>query len=325
MDAGETEKKKRNMVVGQSELGHRRDNMDIQSIFDSDGLLNFEHLDAIIEQSLLTNLKVNIEETPILFTENAIHNKDQRMKLTEYMFDKYKIPALFLVKDPVLCTFSCGRSSAVVLDVGHKASIATPVNDGYALLKCIIKHDIGGQHITEDLYKYTVDKKTNQIRPRFSFKKKFVNTDGQEMMQLIDLSSAPEIKNTHPNYYKWSQMEIVREMKEDFLSVSEEYLQQKPNENPRMANYELPDGSQLQLSSFERQVFTEKLFQNQSAQVFSNNVAQGATEEVDGFQGVHQMIVESISKSDIDIRRDLFQNIILSGGTTMCRGFQERV
>jgi actin-related protein len=37
------------------------------------------------------------------------------------------------------------------------------------------------------------------------------------------------------------------------------------------------------------------------------------------------MIVESISKSDIEIRRDLFQNVILSGGTTMMKGFQERV
>jgi len=37
------------------------------------------------------------------------------------------------------------------------------------------------------------------------------------------------------------------------------------------------------------------------------------------------MIVESISKSDIDIRRDLFQNIILSGGTTNMKGFAERV
>ena len=36
------------------------------------------------------------------------------------------------------------------------------------------------------------------------------------------------------------------------------------------------------------------------------------------------MILESISKSDIDIRRELFLNIILSGGTAMLKGFQER-
>jgi len=41
------------------------------------------------------------------------------MKLTEHMFEKYKIPALFLVKDPVLNAFSCGRSSALILDSGH--------------------------------------------------------------------------------------------------------------------------------------------------------------------------------------------------------------
>lgn len=74
------------------------------------------------------------------------------MKLTEYMFEKYKIPALFLVKDPVLTSFSCGKSSALILDSGHKSTIATPVNDGYALLKCVIKHDIGGEMITKDLF-----------------------------------------------------------------------------------------------------------------------------------------------------------------------------
>jgi actin-like protein 6A len=139
------------IVVGRSEIAHRRDNMEVNSIFDNDGLLKFEYLDAIIERSLKEQLRVNIMDTPILFTENAIHNKEQRMKLTEYMFEKYKIPALFLVKDPVLCAFSYGKSSALILDVGHKASIATPVNDGYALLKCIIKHDIGGEQLTNDL------------------------------------------------------------------------------------------------------------------------------------------------------------------------------
>ena len=37
------------------------------------------------------------------------------------------------------------------------------------------------------------------------------------------------------------------------------------------------------------------------------------------------MIVESIQKSDVDIRRELFSNIILTGGTTMIKGFNDRV
>jgi actin-like protein 6A len=168
---------------------------------------------------------VNVLETAVLFSENAIHNKEMRMKLTEHMFEKYKIPALFIVKDPVLSAFSCGRSTALILDSGHKQTIATPVNDGYALLKCIIKHDIGGKLLTSDLKSTLLTKKNVTIKPRYTFKKKFINVEGAEMVQLVDLNQSDAIKNTHPNYNTWSQDEILREMKEDFLSVSDEVLQ----------------------------------------------------------------------------------------------------
>lgn len=51
---------------------------------------------------------------------------------------------------------------------------------------------------------------------------------------------------------EWSKLEIVREMKEDFLSVADEMLQQKLSDTSRTASYELPDGSQVQMTSFER-------------------------------------------------------------------------
>lgn len=62
------------------------------------------------------------------------------------------------------------------------------------------------------------------------------------------------------------------------------------------------------MSSFERQNIGEKLFQNQSSLSISkeDHDKQNLQSELSGFSGVHQMIVESISKSDIEIRRDLF-------------------
>ena len=45
------------------------------------------------------------------------------------------------------------------------------------------------------------------------------------MVELIDLSQTPALQNTHPGYLEWSKMEIVREMKEDFLMISDEFLQ----------------------------------------------------------------------------------------------------
>jgi actin-like protein 6A len=48
---------------------------------------------------------ISPKETPLLLSEPAIHNKENRLKLVEYLFEKYQIPALFLCKDPVLSSF----------------------------------------------------------------------------------------------------------------------------------------------------------------------------------------------------------------------------
>jgi len=96
-------------------------------------MMNFDYLEKILEHSLVENLKVPVKDTPLLFTENAVHNKELRRKLTEYMFESQEIPALFICKDAVLASFACGRSTSLVLDSGMDRTTATPVNDGYAL------------------------------------------------------------------------------------------------------------------------------------------------------------------------------------------------
>ena len=60
------------------------------------------------------------------------------------------------------------------------------------------------------------------IKPRYTFKKKFYNVDGAEMMQLTDLVGTDALKNTTDSFSNWAKMDLVREIKEDFLSVSEE-------------------------------------------------------------------------------------------------------
>ncbi|KAI7869303.1 putative alpha skeletal actin [Spinellus fusiger] len=42
-------------------------------------------------------------------------------------------------------------------------------------------------------------------------------------------------------------------------------------------------------------------------------------------KGIHELINDSIQKCDIDVRRDLYSNIILSGGNTMYSGIADRV
>jgi len=41
--------------------------------------------------------------------------------------------------------------------------------------------------------------------------------------------------------------------------------------------------------------------------------------------GVHELVVNSIKKCDIDVRKTLFNSIIVAGGSSLFTGFNERL
>lgn len=42
-------------------------------------------------------------------------------------------------------------------------------------------------------------------------------------------------------------------------------------------------------------------------------------------EGIHEVLMYAIEKSDMDLRKILYQNIVLSGGSTLLRGFGDRL
>merc|ERR1719354_712835 len=74
--------------------------------------------------------------------------------------------------------------------------------------------------------------------------------------------------------------------------------------------YELPDGNVITIGN-ERFRCPEVLFQ-------PNVIGMESA-------GIHRLAFDSIMKCDVDIRRDLYKNIVMSGGTTMFTGIPERL
>lgn len=115
-----------------------------------------------------------------------------------------------------------------------------------------------------------------------------------------------------------SEGEIVKQIKEklcyvalDFSQELQEYQRSKNQpESDRRAEFELPDGSKMRLGDLRIRT-PECLFQPSMIGL--------------DIPGVHKQIYEAVQKSDIDLRRDLFENITLSGGSTMFDGLQERL
>jgi len=219
--AGEEAKKGARYISGRTEIGRLRDNMRIQPLFQEDATMNFDVLEELLAASLDRTLHLPIKDTPLLFTEDSIHNKQMRLKLTEFLFERLQAPSIFLCKDAVLSSFACGRSTAIVLDSGAEFTTATPVHDGYALQKCTLRNKIGGTFITGKLHRWLTEEARVEVKPRFSFTRKFSNVEGVEKFTTTPL----EVKNCDPGFFKYSQTQIVRDIKEEFLYASEEPLQ----------------------------------------------------------------------------------------------------
>merc|ERR1719348_515122 len=103
-------------------------------------------------------------------------------------------------------------------------------------------------------------------------------------------------------------MKILTERGYFFTTTAEREAAAESSENEK--TYELPDGNVITVGG-ERFRCPEVLFQ-------PSFIGKEAS-------GIHDTTFQSIMKCDVDIRKDLYANVVLSGGTTMFQGIGERV
>jgi actin-related protein len=230
---------------------------------------NVDNWDNMIKlwEYIFTRLNIIPHNNKVLLTEPILNSIKNKEKVIETMFECFNVSHTFIGIQGILSLYGNGKTTGVILDLGHDISQITPVYDGYTIQHAVNRIDLAGTNITE------------------------------YYQRLLELSGYrfPNISGKH----------IVSKIKEEYSYCEIDNKSETDN-----YIYKLPDGNKINITS-EAYQSTEILF---DPRIIGQDK-----------DGIHKLLYDSIIRTDIDIRRPLFSNIVLAGGTSMIYNFDTRL
>ncbi|BFZ54510.1 Centractin [Savitreella phatthalungensis] len=260
---------------------------------------DWEDMERIWHHIYTEELRVSPEDHPILLTEAPHNPRANRDRAAEIFFETFNAPALFLSIQAVLSLYASGRTTGVVLDSGDGVTHAVPIYEGFAVPNAIRRVDVAGRDVTR--YLQLLLRRNAGLR--------------------LDTSAEFEIVRDIKEAKSFVATDVAKEEKEWLARIGARYLGPPASttvsaggaeisEAEAAALYRLPDGQTVELGP-ERFRCNEVLFDPEII---------GSESE-----GVHALLHNAVTRCDLDLRRTLLENVILSGGTTLTRGFGDRL
>ena len=98
-------------------------------------------------------LKVNPQDKSVLLSESCRNfvDRSSREKMTQYMFEKFKVGRFYVIDQALLAIYASGRVNGIALDCGYGLTQIVPVRDGYVEREGVITSDLAGNDITLQL------------------------------------------------------------------------------------------------------------------------------------------------------------------------------
>ncbi|KAI8385754.1 actin family [Blakeslea trispora] len=311
VDTEVDEQKKREYFIGDNKINRFKSQMEITHPLE-EGLVNdWEAYEALWDATFHHMLRIRPEEHPLLCTEPAWNTKENREKTIQMAFEKFEFPAFYLVPDAVMTAFSVGRATALVLDSGAGVTSAVPVYDGFVLNKGVLHQPLAGHLLAQKIKEQLKQDLNYTITPRFKIAKKNpVSVDELPQPELRDCEGLTE------SFEEEQVRRILDEYKESVCQISNVTFDEGLLSSRPKTMFEFPDGYHHEFG-IERYRVPELLFQ-------SNKKEEDEPMETE-YLGVHDLVYNSISACDIDLRPLLFNNVVVTGGNTLIQGFNERL
>ncbi len=220
--------------------------------------------------------------------------------MIQIFFETFNSPATYVAIQAVMSLYAAGRTTGLVMDSGDGVSHTVPVYEGYALPHAIGRADLAGRNLTDYLMKILTERGYSLVT---SAEREIVR-DIKEKLCYVALDFEVEI------IFFFLNLKMIFKTKNLIIFSKKAEMQTASTSSTLEKSYELPDGQVITIGN-ERFRCAESLFQ---PAFLGMEIA-----------GLHETSFNSVMKCDIDIRKDLYANNVLSGGTTMYPGIADRM
>lgn len=318
-----------------------RGNTDVLSPFDCNGLVDsWVQFEALVDHTLHAGLHVETSEHAILYSEPNHNTRAARERLVELFFESFDAPAAYLAKSAVLAAYASGRTTGVVLDIGHSGVSAAPVLEGVLVKDTLLRSNVGGATVSAAL-KNQLASSGHQVKPLWSFRRagSHRNREGEGGL-AIEAVLYPDVTKSHEQF---AVSRLLEEVKAGLCRVHDNQRGTQVRAFVAETEWELPDGNVVRMGSerFEaaectllgrlphvesgpeiesRISFVQQLVRKEGAAVDfpSGSMAKYSV-------GVDGLVLDAVRMCDSSTHRDMYAGVCLTGGTSDLNGLYERI
>lgn len=275
-----------------------RSGCEIQSYM-KDGMIdNWDLFEKVLDYTYAKVIQSESEYHPVLFSEASWNVRPNREKLTELMFEKYNVPAFFVVKNAVLAAFANGRATALVVDSGATHTSAVPVHEGYVLTQAVVKSPLGGDYLSLQCRQY-LEAQGIDLTPVYQIASK----DAIRERDTPRFTSRNLPDKLTASWQQYMLKGLLQDFQTSVVQVLESPYDERSASQIPSVHYEFPTGYHQEFSS-ERFKLAESLFDHTML-------------------GAGQLASTSVGMCDADVRLSLYGSVVITGGNTLLQVYND--
>ncbi|KAI8871152.1 putative ARP3-actin related protein [Ramicandelaber brevisporus] len=252
---------------------------------------NWDHMERYWEQCIFKYLRCEPEDHYFLLTEPPLNPPENREQTAEIFFESFNVPGLYIAVQAVLAI---------------AASWTSEKSQGRALTGTVIDSGDGVTHVIPVAEGYVIGSSIKHI----PIAGKDITLFVQQMLRDHQEQGIPPADS----------LEIARRIKEEHMYVCQDMAKEfkKYDQEPDRYFKAIEMVNSVTRASYTVDVGYERFLAPEiffNPEIVSSDFLTPLPEVVDGV----------IQSSPIDVRRGLYKNIVLSGGSTMFRNFNNRL